>query len=193
MTPSIDAYAGKRLIYLMGASGSGKDTLLRHLRAALQPNEPVLVAHRYITRPSGADESSIPLSEAEFKHRIELGCFALHWHSHGLYYGIGIEIDSWLTNKAVVIINGSRRYLATAYERYPQLHAIEVTAEPEILAKRLAQRGRESSEQIQARLKKAQESYPIPNKCNVTALSNNTQPEEAAQRLHHTVQYLLTR
>ena len=47
---------GARLIYLMGASGSGKDTLLRLLRAQLRADEPVIVAHRYITRDSGASE-----------------------------------------------------------------------------------------------------------------------------------------
>ena len=63
------AAGGSRLIYLMGASGSGKDTLLRHLRTALRPDEPVLVAHRYITRPSGADEASVSLSDTEFQRR----------------------------------------------------------------------------------------------------------------------------
>ena len=48
---------GARLIYLMGASGSGKDTLLRLLRAQLRADEPVIVAHRYITRDSGASET----------------------------------------------------------------------------------------------------------------------------------------
>ncbi len=45
-----------RLIWLTGASGSGKDTLLDALRQA----EPVrlLVAHRYITRPAQAGEKT---------------------------------------------------------------------------------------------------------------------------------------
>ena len=95
---------GARLIYLMGASGSGKDTLLRLLRAHLRGDEPVLVAHRYITRDSGASEDALRLTDGEFARRAALGCFALRWSSHGLHYGIGIEIDAWLTCGAAVII-----------------------------------------------------------------------------------------
>lgn len=182
---------GMRLIYLMGASGSGKDTLLRHLRAMLQTGEPILVAHRYITRASSPDEASISLSESEFKRRIELGCFALHWHSHNLYYGIGIEVDTWLNSNAVVIINGSRKHLANAYARYPKLQAIEVTASAETLAQRLTLRGRETAEQIQSRLKKAQEVYAVPAECTITSLPNNTHPDDAAQRLYAKATQLL--
>lgn len=41
-----------KLIYLVGASGSGKDSLLQALRQ--QQTIPLLVAHRYITRACNA-------------------------------------------------------------------------------------------------------------------------------------------
>lgn len=172
-----------RLIYLMGASGSGKDTLLRHVRLAVQPQEPVLVAHRYITRPSGADEASVNLSAVEFERRLAMGCFALHWDSHGLRYGIGIEIDSWLARGAAVIINGSRTHLAQAFRRYPGLVGVEVVADPDILARRLAARGRETPEQIEARLRQAAHPFAVPPGCRTTRLCNNDTPDHAAQRL----------
>ncbi len=54
-----------RLLYLMGASGSGKDSLLDALRQHLPTD--VAVAHRYITRPADAGaENHIALSETEF-------------------------------------------------------------------------------------------------------------------------------
>lgn len=174
---------GQRLIYLMGASGSGKDTLLRLLRTTLQPHEPVLVAHRYITRPSSGDESSVALNPVEFQRRVDLGCFALHWHSHNLHYGIGIEIDAWLAGGAVVVINGSRAYLAQAHTRYPRLTAIEVTTRPDVLAARLRQRGRETQRQIQARLERATRAYAVPATCAVRSLPNNAAPEDAAGQL----------
>lgn len=188
----LDAADRRRLIYLMGASGSGKDTLLRHLRAMLRTDEPVLVAHRYITRASSNDESSVALTAVEFQRRVELGCFALHWQSHGLHYGIGIEIDAWLLSGAVVILNGSRNYLPHAHARYPELKALEVTARPDILAARLARRGRESAEQIAARLRQASRSYPAPEDCRIVTLVNEGRPEDAARELLTTVRHLLS-
>ena len=51
-----------KLIWLMGASGSGKDSLLTELRQREQTQ--LLVAHRYITRAASAgSENHIALSE----------------------------------------------------------------------------------------------------------------------------------
>lgn len=54
-----------KLIWLMGPSGSGKDSLLAELRQ--QEQAQLLVAHRYITRAANAgNENHIALSEQEF-------------------------------------------------------------------------------------------------------------------------------
>lgn len=54
-----------RLIWLMGPSGSGKDSLLSALRQ--REHSQLLVAHRYITRDANAgSENHIALSEQEF-------------------------------------------------------------------------------------------------------------------------------
>ena len=182
MTPSIPA-DGARLIYLMGASGSGKDTLLRLLRAELRGDEPVLVAHRYITRDSGDTEDALRLTEDEFARRAALGCFALRWASHGLQYGVGIEIDAWLSCGAAVIINGSRAHLEQAHTRYPALTAVEVTVDPGQLVRRLAGRGRESAEQIAQRLARAMQAFPVPQQCRLLRVSNDAAPETAAAAL----------
>lgn len=182
MTPSTPA-DGARLIYLMGASGSGKDTLLRLLRAHLRGDEPVLVAHRYITRDSGDTEDALRLTEDEFVRRAALGCFALRWASHGLQYGIGVEIDAWLSCGAAVIINGSRAHLEQAHSRYPALTAVEITVDPEQLARRLASRGREGAEQIAQRLTRATQAFPVPGQCRLLRVSNDAAPESAAAAL----------
>ncbi len=77
----------------MGPSGSGKDLLLRALRERLGADDRIVIAHRYITREADANEASVALSTSEFARRQALGCRRLHWRSHGLHYGIGVEIE----------------------------------------------------------------------------------------------------
>ncbi|ARP80274.1 phosphonate metabolism protein/1,5-bisphosphokinase (PRPP-forming) PhnN [Bordetella genomosp. 8] len=173
------------LIYVMGASGSGKDTLLRHVRAMSTPQDRLLVAHRYITRPSGADEASVALTEDEFIRRESLGCFALSWRSHGLAYGVGVEIDAWMAAGVTVLVNGSRAHLPPACARYPGLCAVEITVDAQALRQRLAGRGRESGQAIQERLARANAQFDVPADCERLTIDNNGAPEEAAERLLH--------
>lgn len=141
------------LFYLVGASGSGKDSLLTGCRAGLMPHHRCCVAHRYITRAADVGgENHIHLSEAEFAQRGELGMFAMQWDSHGYRYAIGSELDSWLDQGINVIVNGSREYLPQAVALYDELVPILVDVDSELLRARLTQRGRETSEEVERRL-----------------------------------------
>ncbi|EAA4812094.1 ribose 1,5-bisphosphokinase [Shigella boydii] len=108
-----------KLIWLMGPSGSGKDSLLAEIR--LREQTQLLVAHRYITRDASAgSENHIALSEQEFFTRAGQNLLALSWHANGLYYGVGVEIDLWLHAGFDVLVNGSRAQLARAARYTPQ-------------------------------------------------------------------------
>lgn len=138
------------LIYLIGASGVGKDSLLD---AARETPRDWRVAQRYITRPSGKGENSIALTEAEFQHRHRRQQFCLDWQAHGLRYGVGIEVEAWCREGATVLLNGSRQALPQASERFGEaLRPVVITAPPAVLRQRLEQRGRESHEEIAQRL-----------------------------------------
>jgi len=146
-----------RLIYLMGASGSGKDSLMQYARDRLAAEAMVQFTHRYITRPVQAGgENHVALSEAEFQSRLQGGLFAMHWFSHGWQYGIGIEIHQWLAKGFTVVVNGSRDYLSTAASRYPELLPVQIEVAPDTLFERLKQRGRESIDDIRARISRHQ-------------------------------------
>src|ERR1700722_10988516 len=84
------------LVYVMGPSGAGKDSVLNRARALLGADAPVVFAHRYITRPAEAGgENHVALSPEEFAVRRAHGLFAFHWQAHGNEYGIGREIHAW--------------------------------------------------------------------------------------------------
>lgn len=144
-----------RLVYLMGPSGSGKDSLLNYVREHIRPDSNIVIAHRYITRPQTSQgENHIALSLDEFRKRLCRGLFALHWSSHGLHYAIGIEINQWLAKGMTVLMNGSRAYLPEASRKYSEIFPVSVQVSTEVLAERLRQRGRESPAQIQSRLQR---------------------------------------
>jgi ribose 1,5-bisphosphokinase len=144
-----------RLFYVVGASGVGKDSLIQYARDALGKRHPVVFAHRYITRPPRPQgENHIALTEPEFVLRKRRGLFAMTWASHGYRYAVGLEIDEWLAKGLTVVVNGSRRYLPVARKRYPGMQVVWISAAPQVLAKRLARRGRESRNEIDARLRR---------------------------------------
>ncbi|MFJ4196639.1 phosphonate metabolism protein/1,5-bisphosphokinase (PRPP-forming) PhnN [Pseudomonas sp. NPDC089534] len=141
-----------RLIYLMGPSGSGKDSLIDAAREPLQALG-CEVARRVITRSAeSAGEDAVGVTPEEFERRREAGDFALSWQANGLSYGIPAQIDQWLKSGRHVLVNGSRGHLAQAHERYPTLLPVLLTVRDEVLRERLLRRGRESLAQIDARL-----------------------------------------
>jgi ribose 1,5-bisphosphokinase len=144
-----------RLFYVVGASGVGKDSLIAYARERLACSYRVVFAHRYITRPRVAGgENHIELAPGEFVQRERLGLFAMSWQSHGYRYGIGIEVDAWLERDLAVVVNGSRDYVPSVRQRYPASGIVWISADPDAIAARLAQRGRESREEIEARLER---------------------------------------
>lgn len=140
-------------VAVVGPSGAGKDTLIAHARAVLADEPQVDFVRRVITRPSdGQTEDHDTLSDVEFLEAEGEGAFALAWEAHGLRYGLPASIDRAIENGHVAVANLSRGALPKLRERYANVAVVEITADPEILAARLAGRGRESRGEILARL-----------------------------------------
>lgn len=141
-----------RLIYLMGPSGSGKDSLIEAAREPLRAMNCEII-RRVITRSAeSVGEDAVGVTPQEFDQRQRDGDFALAWHANGLAYGIPIEMDEWLRAGRHVLVNGSRANLRDVLTHYPTLIPVLLTVKDEVLRERLVRRGRETFEQIDARL-----------------------------------------
>jgi ribose 1,5-bisphosphokinase len=150
------------LVYVMGPSGAGKDTVLRLARASLTAGERIAFAHRYVTRPADPrHENFVSLNSVEFATRNAAGLFALDWAAHGFHYGIGVEIDAWRQAGFVVVVSGSRAHFTTLRPRPAGLIPVLITAPPETLAQRLAARGREDPAAQAERLRRARRFTPV--------------------------------
>ncbi|MEM6356319.1 MAG: phosphonate metabolism protein/1,5-bisphosphokinase (PRPP-forming) PhnN [Pseudomonadota bacterium] len=171
-----------RLILVVGPSGAGKDTLLDHARATLEGHPGIRFVRRAITRPAEAGgEAHEALSEAAFKARAEDGAFFAHWWAHGLGYGLPAEIADWLAAGETVVANGSRAAAPGIAARCPTMEMVVIDASPDVIAERLAARGRESAKEIMAR--RARKVPPPPKGVTVHRVLNDTTPEEGAQKL----------
>ncbi len=163
------------LVLVVGPSGAGKDTLLSIARGALAGDSRFRFVRRIITRPADPDsEDHEAVSEAIFAKRA----FALQWQAHGLHYGIPLDVAADLARGTVVVANVSRGVIAEAAQRF-SVRVIEVTASAEILARRLAQRGRETADDITKRLAR---SIVISDLLPTETIMNSTTPAEAADR-----------
>jgi ribose 1,5-bisphosphokinase len=161
---------------VVGPSGAGKDLLIRDALAA-RPD--LRLVRRVITRPAEAGgEDHEAVSTEDFLARIARGDFALFWHAHGLSYGLP---KSELEGPGDMVFNGSRATLSEATRVFPDLQVILVTAPDDILAARLAARGRESEADIRARLARAD--FTLPEGIRAQTVVNDGTPEAGVARL----------
>lgn len=168
------------LILVVGPSGAGKDTLMDAARAELAGDGQFRFVQREITRPADAGgEAHTAVSEAAFSARAASGGYALWWRAHGLGYGIPADITDDLAAGRVVVANASRGVLAEAATRFP-VRVLEITAPPEVLAARLAARGRESAADIAERVRRA---VALPAGLEVVRVVNDGTREAGAARV----------
>ena len=145
------------LILVVGPSGAGKDTLLASAAEGLASSGRFHFVRRAITRPAEAGgEDHIPINEAAFLTAEAEGDFLLSWRAHGLCYGIPRDPAAKLRETGTAIVaNVSRGVIDEARGRLQPVSVIHVTASPQVLAARLAARGRETAADIETRLARA--------------------------------------
>lgn len=170
------------LVAVVGPSGVGKDSLIAGARTAFEDSSDVVFARRLITRPADeAGENHMPVSAEDFDQLEKAGAFAVSWDAHGLNYGVPAAVLDELAAGRVVVVNGSRSALGRFQAVFPRLLVVNVTASPDVLAARLAGRGRETREEIEARLARAVD--PLPESFDVVTIDNSGVLDEGVEKL----------
>ena len=164
------------LVLVVGPSGAGKDTLLAGAKAALAADPRFRFVRRVITRPADAGhEDHEAVTAAAFAQRD----FALEWQAHGLSYGIPADIAGDLARGMTVVASVSRNVIEQAAAQFA-VRVLEVTAPPDVLAARLAMRGREGAADIAARLSRT---VALPDGPAVARIVNDGTPEQGIAQL----------
>ena len=141
-----------RLVLVVGPSGAGKDTLLGLAKAACADDANIVFPRRAITREATVSEDNEQLSPGAFREAVERGAFAVNWEAHGHCYGLRSALDDDIRAGRIVVANVSRTVIGALRRAYLDVMVIAITAPPEILARRLASRGRGSDGKIEQRL-----------------------------------------
>jgi ribose 1,5-bisphosphokinase len=141
-----------RLVAVAGPSGAGKDTLLRLARNLLRADPNIVFPRRVITRKPSADEDHESVSDADFAAAVVAGSFAFWWAAHGLNYAVDATLDDDIRAGKTVVCNVSRAVISELRRRYANVRVVLVTAPADVLAARLAARGRATDGALGARL-----------------------------------------
>jgi ribose 1,5-bisphosphokinase len=148
-----------QLVYVIGPSGAGKDSLLAWLidhwpmAEGTSTLPPLHLARRTITRaPSPSGEQHESVDEACFAQLLADGALAMDWAAHGLHYGIRATELAPLSAGACVLVNGSRAALRRVTQRFPDVAVLHITASAPTLQARLLSRQRESGNDVQRRM-----------------------------------------
>jgi len=145
------------VVAVVGPSGAGKDSVMNHARERLGAlASEVSFIRRIITRPmDGNTEDHDSVDAAAFERLIAEDAFAAYWSANGLRYGLPASVDTIVRAGGVVVANVSRAVIPALRDRYAHVLPVVITAPAHILAQRLETRGRESREEVAARLERA--------------------------------------
>jgi ribose 1,5-bisphosphokinase len=176
----------RRLIYVVGPSGAGKDSVLLWMRQHTPESAPVHWARRTIDRPNSTEpgaENHEQVDTAAFEALVADAAFSMHWDANTHRYGIRhSELESLNDSSWCVMVNGSRAHLPLAARDYPGLTVLHITATPAVLYQRLLARGRESKQAIEARMLR-HIPLDIPTGCALVEVHNDSTLDEAGQQL----------
>lgn len=143
------------LVLVVGPSGAGKDTLMSAAAGLLAAEPAISFARRLVTRTDTTGEDHTPVDLATYEAELAAGRYPLAWRAHGLAYALGPEVAARIAAGGTVVANGSRATLPEARRRFSRLFIVHITVPLTVRAARLAARGRESAEEVKARLARA--------------------------------------
>ncbi len=129
--------ASGALVLVVGQNAVGRTALITAARRRLSTDPRVVFPRRIITLSrSLGPEIHQAVTPAQFLALQGDGALTLCWDANGVSYGLPSSLDEDLAAGRVVVAKVSQSVVAEAWRRYPHVLVVEVTARPEVLAKR---------------------------------------------------------
>ena len=149
-----------KIILIVGASGVGKDSLIKEAKKDLKKE--FNFVKRYITRKPDKNEKNYFLENCAFELLKDNDFFISSWEAHENFYGIS---KNSIKNR-LNIISISRSKISDFEKNFKNVYVINITLNKEELKNRLIKRGRETLEEIQKRLDRSYDKIEAKNLIN---------------------------
>ena len=142
-------------VFVCGAPGAGKDSVMAWAQTHLADQGTIVFSRRMVSRPAHAGSDHDEVSVQQFNDMVTLGGLAWHWQAHGFSYGISAQYANDVAKGRVVVVNGSREHangISLKSSPASRVRIVQVAADPDQLAQRLQQRGRDAPHAMANRL-----------------------------------------
>lgn len=170
-------------VFVCGASGAGKDSVLAWATEQLRDNPRIVFARRMVTRPTHPGSDHDVVTHDQFAQLQLTDALAWHWQAHGFAYGIAAHYADCVQSGDVVVVNGSREH-ASALCDHSNVRVVEIVADMAEISRRLQNRGRDAPHEVAHRIARNAEFSALRSDCTII---NAQSLAEAGQEL---VQYL---
>lgn len=138
-------------VFVCGPSGAGKDSVMNWAATHLAGRQDIVFARRMVTRQSHAGSDHDAVTAEQFACLSDGGGLAWCWEAHGFCYGIDTRYAEQVAAGRVVVVNGSREHVG-ALEVEEKVRVVQIVADASRLAARLAQRRRDTPQEVTQRL-----------------------------------------
>jgi ribose 1,5-bisphosphokinase len=166
-------------IFVCGASGAGKDSVMAWATQHLQDNSDIVFARRMVTRAVHAGSDHDAVTPEQFAELKAVGALAWHWHAHGFGYGIAERYAQHVQRGGLVVVNGSREHAAAVADR-TDVRLVQIVVEAEELARRLHGRGRDAPHEVERRMARNSQFSALRSDCSIV---NQHSVADAGQQL----------
>lgn len=167
-----------KIILIVGSSGVGKDTLIKGAKKKFKKD--INFVKRYITRKPDKSENNYSLDTYAFEILKHNSFFISTWNAHDNFYGIS---KNSITN-GLNIISISRAKISDFEKKYENVYTINITVHKKELKTRLLFRQRESSKDIEQRLKRTYEKLEARN---LIEFDNNMKLEDSIKAFNEVI------
>ncbi len=144
----------KNLFIISGPSGVGEDSIISELSKKLKINKVITATTRKQRQEEIGKKTYYFISKNEFKDKIKNNDFFEYAQEYNdNYYGVtNKELNRVINSNKIGIWKIEYKGVITAKKKFKKIIAILISAPPEILEKRIRQRGNVSEKYIKERM-----------------------------------------